>query len=322
MLGVWRVKRLARRMRAVLRSRGLVLLYHRVAHTEPDPWELAVSPENFAAHMRILAGYRPMSLDCLLSQRRTPKAGSVAVTFDDGYVDNLTNAKPILESQGIPATFFITTSNLSSGCGYWWEQLQRTVLCQPALSRRIDWSAAGASQSWSLKTIGERRQALLELHDRLKRMPAADRSEALSEIIAQFDPPCDSEEARPMTEEELRQLASEDRFDIGAHTVTHPFLPALTDDDMARELRDSGDYLRAITGKPVTSFSYPYGATGADRARVAAAVRSSGFRTACTAEAGLVAGNTSAYFVPRLPVPNLAPHDFAKLMSWYLEGLE
>jgi peptidoglycan/xylan/chitin deacetylase (PgdA/CDA1 family) len=88
-----------------------ILMYHRVART-PEFDQLVVSPERFTAQMKALAaGYRVVTLSEGLRALRTDEiaAPTVAVTFDDGYLDNLEQAAPILVRHGIPATLFVTT---------------------------------------------------------------------------------------------------------------------------------------------------------------------------------------------------------------------
>ena len=94
---------------------GVVLLYHRVADLKTDPQLLAVSPSNFADHLRILnRDYLPVALTDLNSQ--TPKPPSrpvhVVLTFDDGYADNLHQALPLLKDASVPATFFVVAGQV------------------------------------------------------------------------------------------------------------------------------------------------------------------------------------------------------------------
>ncbi|MEW6560212.1 MAG: polysaccharide deacetylase family protein [Pseudomonadota bacterium] len=92
-------------------SPGLrILMYHRVARL-PAYDQLTVSPERFDRQMQQLAAHKVVSLEEGL---RALRAGPLrepmfAVTFDDGYLDNITEAAPILERHRIPATIFVTT---------------------------------------------------------------------------------------------------------------------------------------------------------------------------------------------------------------------
>ncbi|MGH9892192.1 MAG: polysaccharide deacetylase family protein, partial [bacterium] len=104
-----RAKTWLRRLSARRDILPVILIYHRVADVKSDPWGLAVSPANFRDQMRMLGEqHLCISLGDLvqaLAGGRLP-AGKVCITFDDGYSDNLLNAKPILEECAIPATFF------------------------------------------------------------------------------------------------------------------------------------------------------------------------------------------------------------------------
>jgi hypothetical protein len=102
-------------------SAGIVLLYHRIAAVERDPQRLCVSPGRFAEQLDALReGGDVVPLGEVFGGRGRPR---VAVTFDDGYVDNLTAALPALRSAGVPATFFITAGMVGSDVMFWWEDM-------------------------------------------------------------------------------------------------------------------------------------------------------------------------------------------------------
>ena len=90
-----------------------ILLYHRIAEVKNDPYQLAVSPDNFREHLEYLRNhFRVVSLAQLANELKAKKIinHTVAITFDDGYADNWQNALPILKELNITATFFITVS--------------------------------------------------------------------------------------------------------------------------------------------------------------------------------------------------------------------
>ena len=109
----------------------MILLYHRVATLETDPQLLAVTPENFAAHLDILREFAaPMSLADLVRATRssTAPANAVAITFDDGYADNLEFAGPLLHARQIPATVFVATAGSENACEFFWDDLDGIFL--------------------------------------------------------------------------------------------------------------------------------------------------------------------------------------------------
>ena len=126
-----RLPRAVRRLRDRFAPEGLILLYHRVADAGSDPWSLCVTPRHFAEHLEVLRKYSdPMRLQHLAQglYRRQRAGRPVAITFDDGYADNLQNAKPLLERYDIPATVFVTTGYIGSEREFWWDELERLLL--------------------------------------------------------------------------------------------------------------------------------------------------------------------------------------------------
>lgn len=105
---------------------SLVLCYHRVTpEGGPDPWSLKVRPERFAQQLEVLRDFDVRPLKELLEA----KERSVAITFDDGYDDNLDYAAPLLSRFSFPATFFLVTGDPTER--FWWD-----LLCDSGEQRR------------------------------------------------------------------------------------------------------------------------------------------------------------------------------------------
>lgn len=103
--GLWRAG-----LRHLLKPRITVLLYHRVSDSVRD--NLTVGVEQFDRQMALLRKHcRPLSIEQVLGHETIPASDAplVAVTFDDGYLDNFENAAPILARHRIPAAFFVST---------------------------------------------------------------------------------------------------------------------------------------------------------------------------------------------------------------------
>lgn len=103
----------------------VIFFYHRVAKVVCDPHKLSVSPENFENQLLYLRdNFKIIRLSELVQILKNKKIihGLAVITFDDGYVDNFTNALPILEKLQIPATIFVTAGKVGSNEPFYWDE--------------------------------------------------------------------------------------------------------------------------------------------------------------------------------------------------------
>jgi peptidoglycan/xylan/chitin deacetylase (PgdA/CDA1 family) len=101
-----------------------VVAFHRVSNVVRD--ELTFPPDRFEALCRHWKNhYEIISLDQLhlrLAAGICTRRPTIAITFDDGYADNLELAAPILKRLNLPATFFVTTSYISTRRYFSWDR--------------------------------------------------------------------------------------------------------------------------------------------------------------------------------------------------------
>jgi peptidoglycan/xylan/chitin deacetylase (PgdA/CDA1 family) len=129
--GIETLRRTARRLENMFSPRAIILLYHRVIDLPSDPQLLCVSPRNFADHLQVIRECgRTIHMKALGQVLQHGNRGqcAVIVTFDDGYADNLNNAKPLLERYDILATVFVTTGYLGPKKAFWYDGLERIFL--------------------------------------------------------------------------------------------------------------------------------------------------------------------------------------------------
>ena len=98
-------------------------MYHAVGASGEPASRFVIPARTFKRQMAWLrwCGYKVLSLDQLMRHRATgepPPSRAVVITFDDGYVDNLTLAAPVLERFGFPATVFVVTAEVG-GAATW-----------------------------------------------------------------------------------------------------------------------------------------------------------------------------------------------------------
>jgi peptidoglycan/xylan/chitin deacetylase (PgdA/CDA1 family) len=310
-----RVLRKARMQIARLPRSPVILMYHRIAEPAFDPWGLAVSQAKFEEQLTMLKRHRsPMGMTELADRcRRGQLPGdTVAITFDDGYLDNLKFAKPHLEAAGVPATVFITTGRIGSPDEFWWDELARIVLgSQAAIDVRVPIGAhlcqlrfLGAPEeaprpAWRAWTPPgtAREAAFLELWRRLQECQPEEREAGMSRLRALPAAP-EEDDSRVMDRTEVARLVSA-CISVGAHGVSHQPLPSLALDAREAEIRQSRETCRSITGQPVEGFAFPHGAADDTTRRL---VAEAGYHWACSTESRSMRPGDDPYSLPRLQV--------------------
>lgn len=315
-------RRIARKiLRAVRRRRPrpAILMYHRVVALQKDPWNLAVAPELFDAQMEYLRTRRsPMNMDELIDrlERKQLPADAVAVTFDDGYLDNLVNAKPVLLKHQVPATVFVSTGFTGSGSPFWWDELADMILAAvdpmeveviiDARPVRLEWRAPEPGDAdpkwrgWDEPCTARQRSyvaAWSQLESASREVRASVLDQLRQRLRAMSDPL-----SLPMNAVQIKSLVDGGLISVGAHTVTHRALTDLDERGRREEITDSRGACRAMTDRAVTGFAYPYGKFDAAASRI---VAEAGFSWACTTEHRcLDAGSTRRFELPRIEVVN------------------
>ena len=313
--------RAARRQEASSREATLILMYHRVAEAVVDPWGLAVSPSRFAQQLDILSStYEVVPLARCLEPASDGRR--VAITFDDGYFDNLAAAH-IASARGFGATFFLAAGLLDPEREFWWDHLARIVFSAPARGgielelddeqMLLDLPEEEGDPSWraSSEPSTARQRAYIDLYrrfdwfDHRKRQEILDRLADLAGVGSPARP-----EMRPLSHDEVAELAALEGVEVGGHTLTHPRLARLSADRQRDEIVGGRARLEEIVGKPVLSFAYPHGTRADYTSETVQLVADAGFQSACIAEGRAFAVTASRFELPRLMVENWEPDEF------------
>jgi peptidoglycan/xylan/chitin deacetylase (PgdA/CDA1 family) len=320
----FRIRTLTRPLRRAF-SRGrpgaAILTYHRVAAPAADPKGLCVHPDNFAAQMACLhAEYHVLPLSELATRLQAgdlpPRAA--AVTFDDGYVDNLEHAAPVLRRLGLPATVFVPSGYVGGEREFWWDTAFRLLFPPERLPETLRLEGTAGPVQWETGRFPERRRLLWAVNDHLRCLPVPARDDALRQLAAQVEPAAaEADPPRAMTAGELVRLLEGGLIEIGGHTVSHPYLPAFPPEAQRAEIAGCKAALEAIVGRPVRAFAYPHG--GHNR-RTVAIVRETGYHCACTTRSGMARRGADPLRLPRLGVQNWNGERFAqRLRAWWDE---
>lgn len=318
--------------------RGVILMYHRVAGPRFDPQSLDVSADNFGAQLDVLrqrASVIPLDEFNMRRRRGTLPRRAVSITFDDGYVDNLITAAPLLADRTLPATVFIATGMLDAHREFWWDDAERIAfsaarLPGPVPGIPIVWNDADglpcvpgqADAAWTVLSPHDptSRHRLYRALCATLHPLGAERRDALLVPLREWAGIESSARAshRTVTTDELRRLAIAPGVSIGAHSVTHSSLARLSHDEQYRELEDSRSALVQAIGRPISSVAYPYGQPDDVSAVTTRAASFAGFDYAVAVSQQAAWICSPEFRLPRCIVRNWDGPSFAReLDGWF-----
>jgi peptidoglycan/xylan/chitin deacetylase (PgdA/CDA1 family) len=186
---------------------------------------------------------------------------AVALTFDDGYRDQLELAAPMLARLGLPATFFLVPGLLDGAARPWWELLAWVF------TRSVRDSAVWEGRTLGLRDAGERRRSLATVLEELKRRDHQARDAALDELSERCAPDGKLEELAAFLDwDGARQLARRG-FTVASHSLHHAILAEESTSAQERDLALSRRRLEEELEVPVELLAYPNGKQRGDRDR-------------------------------------------------------
>jgi len=304
------------------RRKPMVLMYHRIAKADYDPWGLAVSPAHFDKQLAELGRERDvMSLaefGTLLAARRLPRRAA-AITFDDGYACNARVAAPILHAHRHPATFFLTTGAIGSELEFWWDELAMLLVetCVPvtalitvgAKQFEIDFAAplvpAEKLKAWHWTSPSQhvRLQNYMDIWREMRALSQTAQRVALDSMWqACSGRPISRDNYRPLTAREVKTLEIAGLFHIAPHSATHTALSGLPEEAQRLEIVSSLEACATLSDNTIAIFSYPYGDNSLITRRI---VHEAGFALACGTEPRVVNATSDPFAIPRFQVPDL-----------------
>ncbi len=268
-----------------------IVRHHRIYADGARPlYRLGVSAavlEQQVALLRAL-GIGPVTVEAGLERLRAGVPGHVvAMTFDDGYADNVERALPILVAGGGRASFYLTSGLIEERRAPWWDRVVHAL--EHGRRRELDWACAGERMRQPLRDARERAQALARVLALLRVAPAAQQARIASlEAALEIPSPAPCELA---TWSQAGALVAAG-MEVGAHTWSHPFLDCLDSAAQAREITQSMNAIQERLAVRVAGLAYPGGAFDTESIRAA---RAAGLRYAVTTRAGVNAPATDPY---------------------------
>jgi peptidoglycan/xylan/chitin deacetylase (PgdA/CDA1 family) len=267
-------------IQAAAQPRVLILRYHSVRE-DPAKMDAFISTDithsvpEFRKQMEYIA--RTCKLvtldeipDMASGAKPIPRRG-VAITFDDGFLDNYEIAAPILEENGLRGTFYLATS-ATDGRPLWFVRMRYWT--KQAKIERPQFLEASAHCATSIEP------------DREKFMATLDGANTLKESFC-------------MTWDHARDLIKRGHI-IGSHTVNHPNMAKVPSEEVKREFEESKKRLEGQLGKPIQHFCYPNPILSPNwNTQTVDASRNAGYKTGVTSNSGFLLRGTDTLSLPR-----------------------
>lgn len=249
---------LGHRRKPASEPRLVIVRHHRIYRDDERPlYRLGVRESVFRAQLDWLQRSDLAPVTVAEGLARLDQGGPgrwVAMSFDDGYADNVHLALPALAQHGARATFYLTAGLMEERRAPWWDVLAHLLDRTPR--PRLTWSAGGQSIDVPLEGWEAKASALAALVP-LMRVPHAEQARRLADLAVRLEvhepAPC-----ALATWNEAERFA-ESGMEVGAHTLTHPFLSLLDPADQEREIAGSVRMIAERLGVRPAGLAYPGG---------------------------------------------------------------
>jgi peptidoglycan/xylan/chitin deacetylase (PgdA/CDA1 family) len=284
-------------------------MYHGVTKESEFPGLLnhsgmQLSASRFAKQMELLRNkynvIRLLELVDIIKNGRPIPRYSVAITFDDGYENNYTQAFPVLKSYQLPATLFVSTHYIGETDMFWPDRLEAFFNfdeCFAKISSSID---------KVITSCGARRERLESVIDYFKKIPEEQKELLIDELekMCNFDRSHLSSDYRCLTWDQIREMHSSGLVDVGSHTHNHVIMTRLSPNRAREEVSLSKQLLKEHLGIETKLFSYPNGKIDDYNEKTHQILQEQGFDCALSTVEGFNGQNSPLYELRRIGVHN------------------
>ncbi|TPL57128.1 polysaccharide deacetylase [Mesorhizobium sp. B2-4-2] len=289
---------------------GAILMLHRVTAKPEKPdsvnRHLNIAPDFLDAMIAGLKadGYAFVSMDEAVERIAARGKGGqfAAITADDAYRDNMTEALPVLEKHGAPITIYVAPGLINGTADLWWDVVEDLVNA----GDRLTLTTSDGQTTIDCTSPAKKLQAIARLHTYLT---TEVREEDLRAVLRELAHAKGVDAGRPrvdtlMTWSEIRAIAAHPLVTIGAHTINHSNLKRLSEADARHEIVGVKSILRAELGEEPRHFAYPYGYASAVGCREVGFVRDAGYTSAVTTRHGVLRAEHAGFLhaLPRISV--------------------
>jgi len=232
----------------------MILLYHGVTDVEFGEGQ---SVDGFEKQMRFLnENYQVIPYNAFTLN--SPNSKQVVLTFDDGFKNNFLNVVPILKKYNLPATFFISNRHSENKKYLWFAYFF-------ALKKYFNLDGFEFRGDYYDMSLDNRARSIESIKNSLIRerpYPSAMYNAIDYELPALesfMTPYIINETVAGLNEEEIKEISDNDLFDIGVHTVDHPYLTQCKNSEIISQINGNKTFLESVSNKKIDVIGYPSG---------------------------------------------------------------
>jgi len=219
-----------------------------------------------------------------LASGRELEPGMAALTIDDGRRNCYEFLFPLLKEFEFPATFFVVSSFIQGEDWIWTD--------------KVIWLSEQPNPPAELARGNV--EAILGALNQLRPEARNAQIESMAKRAGVNIPRAAPAKYAPCSWSELREMTNSGLVEIGSHTVTHPILSTLTDEESWYELSESRRQIEEALCKKVRCFCFPNGTSGDYRPSQVQQIANAGYQCSVLAESGLVGSGEDRYQLPRI----------------------
>jgi peptidoglycan/xylan/chitin deacetylase (PgdA/CDA1 family) len=271
-----------------------VLAYHRILDFNDNfPFDIdliSATPKQFEDQLKHVSKfYNPIDIEsvveCYKSNKKLPK-NSVLVTFDDGFLDNYSNAFPLLKKYNVPATIFISTDYIGSDSTLWFDQLAFLILSDDLNVSEDNplFNFINQDSAVSKRKILETCLEELKLVSNKERLNILDNLAKSNEVLIR-KMPC-KEFSSTLNWNQVNEM-NDSLISFGSHTASHPILTRLNDDEKLLEMTSSKTVIEENLKQTIDTVAYPVGTDSAYDESVVKSTQSAGYELGFTYVSGV-----------------------------------
>jgi len=258
------------------KPRLLILGYHRILPESDDRYRfeqppMVVTPDTLSNNLTwISEHFKFIRLSDWLEKCKTGEIKSgkyCAITFDDGWIDNLQYAFPVLQQHNVPATIYCVSSMLREGSADYWPGLITRLLIEISNSNELTQYLQSETLEWLVKACQHENicwnnpstKDINRIIESLKIYSDADIRQFI--VNTRNDFKMDYMDSRQvLSVGELKTMLSSGLIDIGSHTNNHTRLSDDTHENILQdEIKSSKEKIEKALNTDVKTFCYPNG---------------------------------------------------------------